>query len=187
MSTITLITGGARSGKSSFAEQLAGQRGQVVYIAPCQALDEEMAERIALHQKRRPSYWRTIEETLELAAAVRSAPLDYCLLVDCLGLWVSNMLLQDEEAALQAPQSFASLLQDHTTELLVALRQRTGPAILVTNEVGMGLVPPYKLGRVFRDCLGRVNALVALQADEVYLCAAGIPLCLKRNGVVLHG
>ena len=187
MNKIVLITGGVRSGKSAYAENYAANYPQVAYIATGEALDEEMTERISAHQSRRPLHWQTMEEPLQLASRLDSLLPDACLVIDCLGLWVSNHLLRDETMALANPQAFISTMEDKASELVAMLRQRTGPAIIVTNEVGLGLVPPYKLGRVFRDALGRVNSLLAQQADEVYLCTAGIPLCLKREGVILHG
>jgi len=187
LNNIVLITGGVRSGKSAQAEKYAAKYPEVVYIATCQALDEEMTERISAHQGRRPLHWQTIEDPLHLTNRLGSVSQDACLLIDCLGLWVSNHLLRDETTALANPQVFISTMEANASELVAMLRRRTGPSIIVTNEVGLGLVPPYKLGRVFRDALGRVNSLLAQQADEVYLCTAGIPLCLKREGVILHG
>lgn len=187
MNKIVLITGGVRSGKSKFAEQYAGTFDKVAYIATCEAQDEEMNERISMHQLRRPSEWQTIEEPLRLASQIAKLNPTVGLLIDCLGLWVSNHLLSDEPAAMENPESFIAAMEAKSAELLTLLRQRHGSVVIVTNEVGLGLVPPYKLGRVFRDCLGRVNSLVAQQANEVYLCTAGIPLCLKRDGVILNG
>jgi len=153
---VVLITGGVRSGKSSLAERLAADYPQVAYIATCQALDGEMSSRIEAHQLHRPKHWSTIEEPLGLASSLKCVDTEVCVLIDCLGLWVTNCLLADEDTNLANPQRFIDL-------------------------------PPYKLGRVFRDCLGRVNSICAQEADDVYLCTAGLPLCLKRNGEILHG
>lgn len=182
MGKIVLITGGVRSGKSLLAEKLAFAHESVIYIATCEARDDEMAERITLHQERRPGHWKTAEAPVDLMPAAQTDS-SSCLLIDCLGLWVTNCLLADEDKNLSAPGQFIQEMREKTHTLLTLLASRQGDSIIVTNEVGFGLVPPYKMGRVFRDCLGIVNATVAEAASDVYLCAAGLPIALKKDGV----
>ncbi len=166
---IRLITGGARSGKSTLAEQLAAASGlEVVYIATAQAGDGEMTERVALHRERRPSHWQTVEEPLQLAEAIRLYQQDNrCLLVDCLTLWVTNLLLSEADIQRQ---------RDALSEALVSAK---GDIILVTNETGMGVVPLGELSRRFVDEAGWLNQAVAAQADQVVITVAGLPLTLK--------
>jgi len=188
MGKLTLILGGARSGKSSYAERLATQHGgQVLYIATAQPLDGEMAERIADHQKKRPASWQTLEIPGAVGALLQSRMQSGTLpagviLVDCLTLLVSNLLLAvssgagedltvDEEAA-------TALVESEITRLLEAVRAIPAEWIIVSNEVGLGLVPPYPLGRVYRDLLGRANQRLASQADQVIFMIAGIPMHL---------
>jgi adenosylcobinamide kinase/adenosylcobinamide-phosphate guanylyltransferase len=158
--TLVFLLGGARSGKSSLAVRLAGEsRLPVVFIATGEARDEEMAERIARHRAERPAGWRTVEEPLDLHAALESAPTDACVVVDCLSLWVANVLEAGREPDQRVPA-------------------RTAPTIVVSNEVGLGVVPMTPLGREYRDVLGRVNAAWAAAADEPYFVVAGKALRL---------
>ncbi len=170
---IELVIGGARSGKSAYAERQARESHAgglpVVYLATAQALDAEMAERIAHHRARRPAAWRSIEEPLALAAALaREAASDACVLVDCLTLWLSNVLLAGHD--------------EEIDRLLGVLPTLPGRVILVSNEVGWGIVPENALARRFRDEQGRLNRRVAELADSVTLVAAGLPLTLKSSG-----
>ncbi len=162
-----LITGGARSGKSALAERLALGLGPApVYVATAEAGDGEMADRIAAHQARRGPHWSLIEAPRDLSAALEHsdrAP----RLVDCLTLWVSNLMLADADCEAAAHG------------LAAALARQRHPVVLVTNEVGSGIVPDNALARRFRDAAGRVNQIVAEAADEVYLCVAGQPLKVK--------
>lgn len=187
MGDIVLVTGGVRSGKSALAEKLAGDFNSVLYIATCEAKDDEMAERIRMHKQRRPNCWMTVEVPLSIVDVIQSLDTEPCLLIDCLGLWVSNCLLASEEKTLADQDGFILKMREKTFELVALLASRRGDSILVTNEVGFGLVPPYRLGRIFRDCLGIVNATVAEVACDVYLCVAGLPVALKRDGVVCFG
>jgi adenosylcobinamide kinase/adenosylcobinamide-phosphate guanylyltransferase len=188
MGKLTLILGGARSGKSSYAESLAAQHGgQVLYIATAQPLDGEMAERIANHQKNRSANWQTLEIPSAVGALLQSRMQPGTLpagviLMDCLTLLVSNLLLAvssgagedltvDEEAA-------TALVETEVTRLLEAVHATPAEWIIVSNEVGLGLVPPYPLGRVYRDLLGRANQRLASQADQVIFMIAGIPMRL---------
>jgi len=166
---ITLVLGGARSGKSRYAETLITRAASAAtYIATAEPGDAEMAARISEHRARRGRFWRTVEEPLDLAGAigVQAAP-DRPILVDCLTLWLSNLLL-------------AGHVIEHDSEILCsALRDAAGPVVLVANEVGLGLVPETALGRQFRDAAGRLNQQVAAIADRVVFVAAGLPLMLK--------
>jgi adenosylcobinamide kinase/adenosylcobinamide-phosphate guanylyltransferase len=181
MGNLTLILGGARSGKSTFAERLASDRGQAVtYIATAQALDDEMLDRIAVHKASRPTPWRTMEIPTDIAGAIKRQPIQTdIVLLDCLTLLVSNLVLQ---ATLQADipdEERATLLVESELEgLKTAILTGSEDWIVVSNEVGMGLVPPYPLGRVYRDLLGWANQQVAFFADEIYFLLAGIPMRL---------
>ena len=178
-----LFIGGARSGKSSLAEKSARESGlRVIYVATAQALDGEMKRRIALHQQRRPAEWGLVEAPIELAAALRqhAAP-DVCLLVDCLTLWLSNLLFAGV-AASQAEAGQAvdcPLFSGQTQALLDVLPQLPGRVILVSNEVGWGVVPMVAVSRLFADEQGRLNQRVAAVCEKVTLVAAGLPLALK--------
>ena len=165
---IELVIGGARSGKSAHAEARARTSGlKVTYLATGEARDAEMGARITHHRARRPAGWRTVEEPLLLAAALRRAAApDTCLLVDCLTLWLTNVLLAARDAEID--------------RLLDALPELPGRIILVSNEVGWGIVPENALARRFRDEQGRLNQQVAALADRVTLVAAGLALPLKQ-------
>ena len=168
MSSSLLITGGARSGKSSFAEKRTLSYGTpVLYIATAQAFDEEMENRIQLHQQRRGDEWRTISEPLAIANILTSLDRQGACLVDCLTLWLSNLIFAEED------------ISKATSSLIEAIATRRDPVILVTNEVGGGIVPENALARRFRDEAGRLNQIVAEAVDEVYTCISGIPLKLK--------
>lgn len=176
---LILVLGGARSGKSTFAEELVKSKGgRVVYIATSQALDEEMEQRIRLHRERRPENWRTIEESLWVADKLADLEADVVLL-DCLTLLVSNLLL-DEEFAVEEDKSQAILAE--ITKLAQVARASQADVIVVSNEVGQGLVPTYPLGRLYRDVAGWANQIIARQADEVYMVIAGIPVELQELG-----
>jgi len=165
---IELIIGGARSGKSALAERRAAESGLAVcYVATGQAGDGEMTARIAHHRARRPAHWRTVEEPLALAEALsKEAAPERCLIVDCLTLWLTNLLLGPG-------------LEEERTRLLEILPTLPGRVILVSNEVGCGIVPINELARRFADEQGRLNQQVAAVADRVTLVAAGLPLELK--------
>ncbi len=182
---LSLIFGGARSGKSGFAEQMAlrlSAEGQAVfYLATASAGDAEMQERIAHHRERRPAHWATIEQSLALGAAIceYSQP-GTVVLVDCLTVWLSNLLFSEQHdfpeiGHIKPPVEFETQRQD----LLDALAEAQGTVILVSNEVGMGIVPMGAVSRWFVDEAGRLNQAVAAQADAVIWVAAGLPLYLK--------
>lgn len=168
---ITLILGGARSGKSSFALGRAAEyAGPKAYIATAQPLDPEMEERVAKHKEERGGQWDTIEEPLRMADAVRSVSGKYgVVLIDCLTLWVSNLLCSNVDAEKEFETFIDSLRDANESSMLV----------IVSNEVGQGIVPDNALSRHFRDLAGLLNQKVALVADEVYLVTAGIPLKIK--------
>lgn len=167
----TLVLGGARSGKSAFAEQIVRDSGlQAVYVATATAGDEEMHARIAHHRARRGDNWQTIEEPLDLAAVLtREARPGRILLVDCLTLWLSNLMHAGIDIAAASQR------------LCETLGHVPCPIVLVSNEVGLGLVPETPLGREFRDEQGRLNQRIAACVDEVAFVAAGLPLWIKRQ------
>lgn len=172
----TLILGGARSGKSRVAQQLAEDSGLTpLLIATATAGDEEMAERIKKHQAERGNRWRLIEEPLDLAGALgKAAAPDTAVVVDCLTLWLSNLMFKDADVEAAGDALAASL---------PALK---GPVIFVSNEVGLGLVPETALGRAFRDTQGRLNQKLAAACENVIFVAAGLPLPLKSNPLTLR-
>jgi len=177
---ITLILGGARSGKSRYAQNLAeaSATSPVLFVATAEAGDEEMAARITAHRAARPSHWHTLEEPRRLAAAISAwQPEPALILVDCLTLWVSNLLLSLPNPP--DPSAATALVMAETERLLECIQQSRAAWILVSNEVGMGLVPPYPLGRLYRDLLGSVNQRLAGVADEVIFMVASLPMRLK--------
>lgn len=176
MGELWFVTGGARSGKSTFAESLALETGvEVVYLATMEPGDEELRDRVLRHQARRPEGWTTVEEPLHLATVLSAASGTACVLIDCVSLWVTNRLLEldDEEPSLAAAAALEAALDAQVDALIGAIRTREGITIAVTNEVGGGLVPAYALGRVYRDVLGRVNQRLSRAADQAWLLVSG--------------
>ncbi|MBI2863594.1 MAG: bifunctional adenosylcobinamide kinase/adenosylcobinamide-phosphate guanylyltransferase [Chloroflexi bacterium] len=182
---LILVTGGARSGKSVLAEGLAKTLGRrVLYVATAAALDEEMRERIAEHRRRRPVEWQTVETNVDVGAnlAKKVAGVEV-VLVDCLAVLVSNLMMGEgreiNEEQLDEPALEKAVRREIDAILSLA---RSSPAsfVVVSNEVGLGLVPAYRSGRLYRDLLGRANQMVAAEADEVYLVVAGIAVDVKR-------
>jgi adenosylcobinamide kinase/adenosylcobinamide-phosphate guanylyltransferase len=169
----TLVLGGARSGKSAFAEKLVGDSGLAkVYLATATAGDDEMRKRIAQHRSQRGEGWTTVEEPLGLVDALtREATRGRAVLVDCLTLWLSNLMLAGRDPDVEARR---------LTRFLGVARY---PVVLVSNEVGLGLVPDTPLGRRFRDAQGRLNQVVAALVPNVVFIAAGLPLWLKRPSI----
>jgi adenosylcobinamide kinase/adenosylcobinamide-phosphate guanylyltransferase len=170
---IILITGGARSGKSIYAEQRAAALGsRRLYVATAEPKDEEMTRRISAHKSRRGNEWATIEESLELAEALfaRRGQMD-CALVDCLTLWLSNLLLRRD----------GKYAEDKVKELIEILPRLNFHLVLVTNEVGWGIVPDNMLARQFRDLAGWANQQIAAAANEVVLTVAGVPMIVKKE------
>lgn len=171
--TVTLVLGGARSGKSGFAQKAAetmAGAGRPVLIATGQAFDDEMAERIARHQADRGESWITVEAPLALSAAIAALPADAVAVVDCLTLWLSNQMLADRD------------VEAACAELVAAVAACPARLWLVSNEVGLGIVPETALGRRFRDEAGRLNQRLAETVSEVYFVAAGLPLKMKPRG-----
>lgn len=171
---ITLVLGGARSGKSSYAEKAADQwldgtpKGERVYLATAQAFDEEMSKRVEAHKTRRGKNWRTIEEPLQLTQTLtREMAEKRLILVDCLTLWLSNLMLSDAE------------VNREIDGLCEFLKNATGDFLIVSNEVGNGIVPENKLAREFRDIQGIANQRIAEITDKAVLITAGLPLVLK--------
>lgn len=178
----TMIIGGARSGKSAHAEQLAlASRKKVVYIATAQIGDEEMQRRIAHHRQRRDVHWQTVEEPLALGDAIeRHAAADTLVLIDCLTVWLSNLLFSEQRdfpeiGVIDAPACF----MQQRARLLQVLEQVAGDVLLVTNEVGQGVIPQGAVSRWFVDEAGRLNQHVAAICDRVTMVVAGLPLQLK--------
>ena len=193
---LILVLGGARSGKSSYAEALAARMAggePVTYVATATADDEEMRERIARHRAARPVMWRTLETPDDPAAALAStgdADTSGVILLDCLTLLASNVLLGGPHTDFNADQFDAQAAEQRMAQTIDALlseyRRGERSMVLVSNEVGMGLVPPYPLGRAYRDALGRVNARVAAEADAVLLMIAGLPVEIKALSAAWH-
>ncbi len=175
MGKITFILGGARSGKSSFAIKLGKKsKAKTAFIATCEPKDLEMKRRISLHQKVRPAYWRTFEEPLKVSGLLKKISSKFDLiLIDCLTLLISNMMLNNAKD---------SAIEAEAKKILSLLKKNKADSIIVSNEVGLGIVPNNKLGRDFRDIAGRVNCLVAGESDEAFFMVSGIPL---KIGTVL--
>ncbi|MDP2923803.1 MAG: bifunctional adenosylcobinamide kinase/adenosylcobinamide-phosphate guanylyltransferase [Candidatus Omnitrophota bacterium] len=171
MSKLILILGGARSGKSNYAISLAKKHRKVAFVATSQALDKEMKKRILIHQKNRPKNWKTYEEPWNLAPLVAKISNIYdCVVIDCLTLLVSNLILKkySEKKVIKKIDA-----------ILAGLKNKKAKVIMVSNEVGLGLVPTNKLGRNFRDLAGKINQTVAKEADEVFFTICGIPVRIK--------
>jgi adenosylcobinamide kinase/adenosylcobinamide-phosphate guanylyltransferase len=173
MTDITLVIGGCRSGKSRVAlETAAGIAGPRIFIATAEPFDEEMRARVKAHRAQRGSGWTTVEAPRELpeAVAAHAAAAGGVVLVDCLTLWITNLMLESEDA---------SRMDDRVGRLVAALQESRAPVILVANEVGAGIVPENRLARLFRDAAGSANQAVAACADKVIWVVAGIPVRIK--------
>ena len=170
--TVTLVLGGARSGKSRYAQELASAFERVVYIATAQRDDAEMRAKIAHHRRERPSTWRTIEVSTDLDCAVREEGAQAeLLLIDCLTLYMANLMGRKGGGR--------SKVRDHIQLLCEAVHEADASVVMVSNEVGCGVVPPYRSGRDYRDFLGELNQQIAKIADRVILMVAGLPLTVK--------
>ena len=178
MARIILITGGSRSGKSIYAQQIAESMAEDrTYIATCPVVDEEMEERIRKHREaRRAGNWQTIEETTDLAAALTRAKGSAVILIDCLTLWVNNLMYQAE---LQKKDVREEDIVERCGDILDACGAISGTVIFVTNEIGMGIVPDNAMSRRYRDLAGRCNQLMAGRADAVVFMVSGLPLNMK--------
>ena len=170
---VIFVTGGARSGKSDFAQDLAEKlNGKRLFLATAQALDEEMSSRIQKHQKRRGNRWDTLEEPIYIGRALRSAVGSYkIVLIDCLTIWMSNLLGEYPDQ----DEKISEILAD----FFLSINEFEGTIIAVSNEVGMGIVPDNKISRAYRDRLGFLNQAVARKADKTYLLFSGIPVKIK--------
>ena len=181
MGKVILILGGARSGKTRYAMQLAREvsgDGEVVYLATAEAKGEEMAERIRQHRQDRPSDWRTVEVPRRVASALEELGAETAaVIVDCITLWITNLLLA--EGGEKAAACVERVILSEVETLGRVAREAKAHVLLVSNEVGLGVVPPTRLGRNFRDIAGRTNQVLAHAADEVYVMWAGLPQRIK--------
>jgi adenosylcobinamide kinase/adenosylcobinamide-phosphate guanylyltransferase len=176
---ITFILGGARSGKSSYAQSLAEATGKsATFIATAQALDEEMSTRIQKHRAERPASWETLEIPLDIASHVQPIKSDMVIL-DCVTLLVSNLLMQFVKDDLVNEAPFTQAVQKEIDELIAMIHKQNQDWMIISNELGLGLVPPYQMGRVYRDALGWANQRLAREANKVILMVAGIPTVVK--------
>jgi adenosylcobinamide kinase/adenosylcobinamide-phosphate guanylyltransferase len=178
-SSITLILGGARSGKSSHAQSLAEATGKpVTFLATAQALDEEMSTRIQKHRAERPAGWKTLEVPCAIASPVSQIKSDVVIL-DCVTLLVSNLLMQFVREDVVEELPFMLAVQEEIESLITTIHQQKQDWFIISNEVGLGLVPPYQMGRVYRDALGSANQRLARDADRVLFMVAGLPMVVK--------
>lgn len=178
---LILITGGVRSGKSYFAEKLAEKLGhKITFIATAQSLDSEMAERITKHRTERPFHWKTYEEPYQVTQIIQKAGQEAeVIIMDCLTLLISNFMKDFKEEAKN--QKLSDTIIRKIKDLIRESSRCRATVVIVSNEVGLGLVPANPMGRFFRDILGKANQLVASQSDLVYLLVAGIPIQIKGN------
>ena len=177
-SKLTLILGGARSGKSSYAQSLAEKTGKsVTFIATAQAMDEEMSMRIQKHRADRPLSWETLEIPFEIAS--RAQVKSDVVILDCITLLISNLLMQFVKNDLVDEAPFMEAIQKEINELISTFRDCEQDWFIVSNEVGLGLVPSYQMGRVYRDAIGWANQRLAREADKVIFMVAGIPTTIK--------
>ncbi len=176
MAHTIFVTGGARSGKSVFSEKKALEFGnRLGYLATAQSLDAEMTDRIERHRTRRGPEWQTIEEPIQLSQAVENTEGKYdAILVDCVTLWLTNLLFAFEDTG-----NVETRIREEVGRLTTTLQRMSTPVILVSNEVGMGIVPEHHLSRLFRDIAGAANQSLAAAADDVYMVLSGIPLKIK--------
>ncbi len=185
MGKIIMVTGGARSGKSTFAENKVSEfGGKVLYIATSIAFDEEMKDRIRKHREQRPQGWSTFEgyKGFDVCLAKELSGVQ-AVILDCLTLMVSNIMLEMsmdwENISTAEVDAVEAAVRDEVSKLVALAQMSTQPFVIVTNELGMGVVPPTVLGRAVRDFAGRANQMLAAAADEVYLCVSGIPVKIK--------
>ena len=177
--SLIFVTGGARSGKSTFALQLAKKIGKkIAFIATGQAGDEEMQRRIQMHKQDRPQEWTTIEEPLDVASAIDTAKGHDTLIIDCITLLLSNLICSTDNL------EDISWIPERIEKLIESAKRFSGMVIIISNEVGMGIVPENKLAREFRDLAGKANQMIASSAGQVYICFSGIPVLIKGSGEI---
>lgn len=193
MGKVVLITGGARSGKSSYAESLCKKsENEVVYIATAEILDQEMSDRVRKHREQRPKNWRTVECWNFISPSLPQI-LEHSktILLDCLTMLVSNLMflepvLDYEHADMERINEREVLILQEIDRVLEMVKTSTSTLIVVTNELGMGIVPENRLSRIYRDIVGRINQRVAGSADDVYFLVSGIPVPIKKDGVMIN-
>jgi adenosylcobinamide kinase/adenosylcobinamide-phosphate guanylyltransferase len=185
MSELILVTGGARSGKSTFAELKAKEFGQkVLYVATSKPIDDEMKQRIAKHKAQRPAQWETVEEYKNLDTALLDLVQNKdAVLLDCITIMITNLMLDEcfdwDSITRDRAEEIEQLVQHQIERLISLSKMYEVPFILVTNEIGLGVVPASAIGRDFRDIAGRMNQILARAADQVYFCVSGIPMKIK--------
>ena len=181
MGKLIYITGGARSGKSNFAERMAAQLGDITYIATAVPFDEEMKDRIRRHQEQRPPHWKTVEQYRGIGGVLRN--LRGSALLDCLTIMITNLMMDAQidwdHPTVEQIDAAERRITAEVEEILAGATSREGSLIVVSNELGMGLVPAYAFGRAFRDIAGRMNQRVARAADEAWFLVSGVPMRLK--------
>lgn len=186
---ITLFLGGARSGKSTLAEKLATKKGgsDVIYLATSDIKDKEMERRVALHKENRPASWHTIEEPIHPGQVLKKMAKGRVVLLDCITILISNLLLGEREPGLEEKEFVVEMGEEKILEeinsIITASHERELDLIVVSNEVGQGIVPLYQAARVYRDLVGRANQRLAKAADKVYLVFAGLPIEIKEIGL----
>lgn len=185
MGKIVLVTGGSRSGKSTFAEKYAAKFGmKIAYVATAQVRDDEMKHRVDLHQKRRPSSWKTYECPLDADKAITDAAAAHdMILFDCITLYITNVLLEDYHE--HEIEKHYETIQTAVTRLVESAKSADSTVVFVTNEVGYGIVPGDALSREYRDLSGLANQMIARAADEVYLVTCGLATEIKKNAIIL--
>ncbi|HEY5584735.1 MAG TPA: bifunctional adenosylcobinamide kinase/adenosylcobinamide-phosphate guanylyltransferase [Ruminiclostridium sp.] len=185
MTKLILVTGGARSGKSTFAEDKAKEFGEnVLYVATSKPIDDEMKQRIAKHRAQRPAQWETLEEYKNLDVALATIIRDKdAVMLDCITIMITNLMLDQcfdwDNLTRDKVEEIEYMIEQQIGRLISISKVAEVPFILVTNEVGLGVVPPSTIGRDFRDIAGRMNQILAKAADEVYFCVSGISMKVK--------
>ena len=190
---LTLVTGGARSGKSSFGESILGNmKGKILYIATAQAFDDEMKDRIKKHQQDRPSNWTTLEGYKDLADKIQPYKGKVSgVFLDCITIMVTNLMLDEDvnwdNISPEEANEIEKKIMREIKQLIKATKELEVPVVFVTNEIGMGIVPENKMSRIFRDIAGRMNQYLGREVDKVYLVVCGVPIKIKGEGVGKNG
>lgn len=176
-----LVTGGARSGKSSFGESLLKDKKEVLYIATSIPFDEEMKNRVKKHRESRPEHWHTLEAYKSLGASIRNLKKQYDgIILDCITIMITNLIFENFDEAIEIDyKAIEEKIMGEMKAMVSALKELNSEVVLITNEVGSGIVPENRLSREFRDIAGRVNQYLAREAEEVYLAVSGIPVKIK--------